>query len=422
MAADSNAQYADPGYVLFHREATLFAQPFDAKKLELRGDPLHIADQVAYDSSNGRGDFNVSQKGALVYFQDAGTGGGSPTGRGNTNNNFQWGWVSRTPGKPLELAGEQKVYGDMDLSPDEKLIAVTQSDAGGAVSDIWVIEWQAAGRSYRLTTDPGDDYNPVFERPKGERIAFTTYRKGNADIYIKNANGTGPETPLLESPNNESIEAWSQDGKHIAYKLGPEGSEDIWTLSLEDKKATLMVEGPYHKDEPQFSYDGKWLAYASDESAGVWQVYVVSFPGREQKIKVSTNGGSQPRWREDGKELFFRSQSDNEAMVVDITTPGGKISAGVPKRMFTAPQGGTTTRDPQRHQWAVTRDGQKFLLRSPAGQVVAVGGQVSVNGTNFTVQQPGTTGQGAVGAQGYVYSGLTVIRNWRAAFQKETTP
>jgi len=420
MPADSNVQYADPGYLIFHREATLFAQRFDAKKFTLSGDPLHIADQVAFSSTNGRGSFDVSQKGVLLYFQGQGGGGGGGS-RGQMTNNFQWGWINRKTGKQEALAGEQKTFGDMDLSPDEKLIAVTQGESNSAAADIWVIDWLHAGRSYRLTLDPGDDINPVWERPGGERVAFTTYRKGNADIYIKNANGTGPETPLLDSSSNEIIEAWSADGRYIAYKYGPEGSEDIWALPMfGDKKPFAVVEGPYRKDEPQFSYDGKWLAYTSNESAGVFQVYVTSFPGREQKIQVSKDGGGQPRWREDGKELFFRSENDNQIMAVDISTAGGKVEAGIPHGLMTAPQGGTVTRDSVRHQWAVTRDGQRFLIRVPGGQVTTQGSAVTVTGVNFNAQGNAGAPVGAPqGGQDFISSGLTVIRNWTAAFRKE---
>lgn len=418
MAADSNASYADPGYVLFHREATLFAQPFDAQKLALTGDPLHIADQVAFSPTNGRGSFDVSQKGWLVYFQDQ-AGGGAPSGRGQMANAFQWGWLNRS-GRQVVLAGEQGTFGDMDLSPDGKLIAVTQPDAG-ASSDIWVIDWQRAGVSQRLTLDPADDINPVWSRPIGDRIAFTAYRKGNADIYVKNANGVGPETPLLESASNEIVEDWSKDGRFIAYKLGQEGSEDLWILPLfGDKKPFPIVQGPFHKDEPQFSYDGKWLAYTSDESGGVFQVWVISFPGGEHRLQVSKDGGGQPRWRQDGKELFFRSQNDNGAWAVDIT-PGTKIEAGIPRRLFTAPQGGTITRDPIRHQWTATPDGQQFLLRVPAGQVISTrGGAGAVTATGVIFNAQGQPGQPAAaqGGQGFVSSGLTVIRNWPRAFRE----
>jgi Tol biopolymer transport system component len=416
MAADSNAAYANPGYVLFHREATLFAQPFDAKKLVLTGEPLHVADPVAFTSTNGRGDFDVSQSGVLTYFQDQGGRGGT-SNRAQAVNNYQWGWRDRK-GTQIALAGEIGTYGDIDLSPDGKLIAVTQADAG---ADIWVIDWQRAGVSYRVTLDPAEDINPVWSQPTGDRIAFTTYRKGNADIYIKNANGTGPETPLLETPANESIEDWSKDGRYIAYKQGPEGAEDLWILPMfGDKKPFPVVQGPYHKDEPQFSYDGKWLAYTSDESAGMFQVFLISFPGGEQKIQVSKDGGGQPRWRADGKELFFRSP-DNGVMAVDIK-PGPRIEAGVPHLLFSG-SNSAVNRDPRRHQTAVSPDGQRFLMRlAPGAPGQGRGAQSSV--PIIAAQFPGRTGQAAgqaaQAAQGFVSSGLTVIRNWTAVSQKVT--
>jgi Tol biopolymer transport system component len=417
MSADSNVEYADPGYILFHREATLFAQPFDVRKLTPTGDALHIADEVDFSSTNGRGSFDVSQKGALVYFQSQGGRGGA-TGRGQMAGNYQWGWRSHD-GRLIELAGETGTYGDMDLSPDGKLIAVTQPDAGGTGADIYVIDWQNAGRSHRLTLDPGDDINPVWERPTGARIAFTTYRKGNADIYIKNANGTGEETPLLATPNNESVKAWSNDGKYIAYKQGQEGIEDIWILPMfGDKKPFSMVEGPFHKDEPQFSYDGNWLAYTSDEDGGVFQVFVVKFPGKEQRLQVSTNGGGQPRWREDGKELFFRSPTDGTPMAVDITL-GPKLSAGVPHMLFQAGNaGGITSRNPARHQWAVTPNGQQFLIRVNAGQRVSRTTAGTFIGVNFAYAGTRSGQPAAGGQQAFVSSGLTVIRNFPAAAGK----
>ena len=411
LATDSNAAYADPGYLVFHRESTLFAQPFDPKRRTITGDPIHIADQVAFNTTHGRGSFDVSQQGALLYFQDQGGRGGS-SGRGQVVANSQYGWRDRA-GSQIAFAGETGTYGDIDLSPDGKLVAVTQGDGA---ADIWVIDWQRGGLPYRVTLDPGDDINPVWSRPAGDRIGFTTYRKGNADIYIKNANAVGPETPLLETSANESIEDWSKDGRYIAYKLGPDGAEDIWALPTSgEKKPFPVVQGPFHKDEPQFSYDGKWLAYTSDESAGMFQVFVMSFPGGEQKLQVSKDGGGQPRWREDGKELFFRSP-DNGIMAVDLKL-GTKIEAGVPHLLF----GGiasASSRDPVRHQWSVSPNGQQFLLRVAAVQgATGRGGQRGSPQVQFAFAGRG----GAAGLgnqQGFVSSGLTVIRNWAAISQK----
>ena len=410
MAAESNAVYAGPGYLLFHREATLFAQPFDAKKLAPAGDPLHIADQLGFNPANGRGNFAASQNGVLLYFQSGSSGLAGSSSRGQTVPNSAFGWRDRT-GQQHGLAGEQGTYGDIDLSPDGKFIAITRQDSGPG-ADIWVIDWERAGVPTRLTLDPADDINPVWA-PTGDRIAFTTYRKGNADIFVKNANGVGPETPILDSPGNEIVEDWSKDGKYIAYKFGQEGIEDIYALPMtgSDKKPIPLVTGPFRKDEPQFSYDGKWLAYTSDES-GTFEVYIVSFPALDQKIRVSAiGGGGQPRWRGDGKELFYKAP-DGAAVAVDIR-PGPRIQADVPHRLFGSLTGHPSFREPTRHQWNVTPDGQRFLVRyaqNSAGRQGAAGAAA----TFATAVQPGLNALTPVATQSFVSAGLTVIRHWSA--------
>ena len=412
MAAESNAVYA-PGYLMFHREATLFAQPFNADNLALAGEPVHVADQLAFSAANGRGNFDVSQNGVLLYFQGGGAAGGA--GRGQTVATAVFGWRDRT-GRQLGLAGEQGTYGDMDLSPDGKFVAVTRQDSSPG-ADIWVIDWERAGVPTRLTLDPGDDINPVWS-PTGDRVAFTSYRKGNADVYVKNANGVGAETPLLDSSSNELVEDWSKDGKYIAYKFGQGAFEDIYVLPLTggDKKPipVPVVTGPYRKDEPQFSYDGKWLAYTSDESGGTFEVYVTSFPAGDQKLRISAiGGGGQPRWRKDGKELYYRAP-DDAVMAVDLKLGPG-IEAGIPHRLFTGANM-ASGRDPIRHQLRVTSDGQRFLLRYANGSgAVFRGGQGGTSTVPFNAAAPAGQTIAAAGGQGFVSSGLTVIRNWTRA-------
>jgi serine/threonine protein kinase/Tol biopolymer transport system component len=422
MAADSNVAYAHPGYLVYHREDTLFAQRWDAKALALTGDPVHLADELSFNPTNGRGNYDVSQHGDLLYFQ----GQGGPSGRGQAVTGVQFGWRDRT-GNQLGPAGEMGTFGDMDLSPDGKLFAVTRQEAGAPGADIWVTDWQR-GVTTRLTLDPADDVNPVWS-PDGLRVAFTTFRKGNADIYVKNANGVGAEAPLLDSSSNEFVEDWSKDGRYLAYKLGQDAFEDIYALPLSgDRKPIPVVQGQFHKDEPQFSYDGKWIAYTSDES-GTFQVYVIEFPGGKERHQISTNGGGQPRWRRDGKELFYKAP-DNGVMAVDITL-GARIESTVPRRLFYA-SASTSSVDPVRHQWSVTPDGQRFLLRYPngggggAGAGTGRGGRGGAAGAGvaFNFTPTGQAGQAiSVSGRGpnfsnFPASGLTVIRNWTAMVKK----
>jgi Tol biopolymer transport system component len=411
MAAESNVNYAAPGYAIFHRGASLFAQPFDAKKLALSGEPVHIADDVADNAANGRGTFDVSQNGVLMYFQ----GTGISTGRGRVQPNAQFGWVDRT-GKLLESAGVTAAYGDIDLSPDGKQIAVTQQEAG-ATADIWVIDWQRAAVSTRLTLNSGDNVDPVWS-PDGKQVAFTSYRKGNADIYVKNANGVSGDMPLLESPNDEIVKAWSRDGQYIAYLSGQDNFRDIYALPLSgDKKPMPLVQGHFQKGEPQFSYDGKWLAYTSDES-GMFQVYVISFPAADQRIQVSMAGGGQPRWKGDGKELYYRSP-DNQIMAVDIKTVP-RLESSAPHALFNSPRNNTVLIDPQRHQLSVTPDGARFLLMVPPGNNTnAAGGSSPIPAAPSAFAPAGLTGQPAGGvALAPIVNGLTLVQHWTAALGK----
>jgi Tol biopolymer transport system component len=431
MTAESNTLYAAPGYVVFHRQASLFAQEFDPDDLTLSGEPVHLADEVSSTPGNGHGNFDVSQTGSLIYFQ----GTSAPAGRAATLPT-QWGWVDRA-GSPAELAGEPDNFGDMDVSPDAKLIAVTKQEAGPG-ADIWVIDWQRGGVNTRLTLDPADDINPVWS-PDGKRIAFTSYRKGNADIYvIEYANGAGKETPLLESSADEIVEDWSKDGRYIAFLSGEDNSRDIWALPLTEgeKKPFPVVQGRFQKNEPQFSYDGKWLAYTSDKTVpGQFQVYVRSFPAGDQELQVSVDGGGQPRWTRNGK-LYFRSPIPSSIMEVDIK-PGARLDAGVPRELFTPPSSANTAAgDPTRHQLAVTADGQRFLLRNGAGfggpggrggkgpggrGGKGPGGNPATPQAPFVPQAQGAFqgGKGRAARFAGTTTGLTVIQHWPSGIGKE---
>ncbi len=424
----SNAVYAAPGYIVFHRESSVFAQPFDPSQLALRGKEFHIAGEVASSPANGRGNFDASQTGALLYFQGAAV---AAAGRGQVVRGAQWGGMDRT-GKLLGLVGEPGSYGDWDLSPDGKLIAVTREVEGSPGADICVIDWQRAGVAWRLTMDPADDINPVWA-PDGKHIAFTSYRKGNADIYvIENGSGVGKEIPLLESASDELVEDWSEDGKYIAYLTGPDNFKDIYALPLDgakraaDKKPFLVVEGKFQKDEPQFSYDGKLLAYVSDRTVpGTFQVYVRTFPAGDQEIPVTAAGGGQPRWWKEGKELLYRTPN-GDIMAVEIKS-GARLEAESPRLLAVDRIAVQRIQDPLRHMWTVTRDGQRFIrmARTEPNTMMGRGRRGLFPGaeggnpalpqaqmfTGSSMLAPGSP-SGMSAPRASVSTGLTVIQNW----------
>jgi len=337
--------YAEPGYLLFQREGALLTQQFNPKKSELIGEPVRIADEIPFNASNGRAAFAASRNGILIYRSGTGAGGS------------QFVWVDRT-GKQLRTAGEPAAYNTtFSLSPDGKQIAVPRREGGTTSSqDIWVIDWER-NVSTRVTFAPSSHADPVWSFD-GLRIAFDARPKGTTDILEKKASGTGEELPLLDSPSTEYLDDWSKDGRYIIYHVG-DPTNDVYALPLfGERKSFPIVQSPYNKDEAHLSSDGKWLAYNSNES-GVWQVYVVSFPMADQKIQISTNGGAQPRWRSDGKELFYHAL-DGKLMAADIKV-GTKMESSVPHVLFDT---GLVV-DPTRDQYAVTSDGQQFLLLKP---------------------------------------------------------
>ncbi|TAK16685.1 MAG: serine/threonine-protein kinase [Acidobacteria bacterium] len=413
--AESNPVYATTpslgSQLLFHRQATLFAQPFDPKALRFTGDPAQIVGEVS-TAANGFGKFSASMTGALVYYQ--GLPGASTTGRARVTTS-QFGWIDRGGGRS-GAALDPGQYGDMDLSPDGKLIAVTRQESGTPAADIWVIDW-AKQVPQKITNDPVDAIDPVWS-PNGLQVAFTSYRKGNADIYVTNANGVGAERPLLESSANESVEDWSRDGKYIAFEYGKDAFQDIWALPIENDKPGKpfpVIEGKFQKNEPQFSKDGKWLAYTADQNeAGKFQVYVVSFPVPDRKLQVSTDGGGQPRWSWDNKRVYYRT-GDNRFASVDMTL-GDKLQASPPTILGAAPTNNPTAADLTRHMFSISVEGS-FLMRIPAGAatVGATGGAGPLLPITIT---PAGGGGATAAARGPVSSGLTAILHWASLLQK----
>jgi serine/threonine protein kinase len=346
--SSSIAMYAAPGYLLFRHDATLMGQVFDLNKLQLSGDAFPVAEQVGFDLSTFQTYFSVSQTGVLTY--SAATGGKT-----------QLTWVDRG-GKELGLIGQPANYIRPSLSPDGKRVAVDGSDSQGN-RDVWLLDL-ASGNSTRFTFDPAQDLFAVWS-PDGSRIVFGSDREGPRNLYQRSAKGAGKEERLLKSDFNAYPVDWSHDGKYIAYVINdPKTKIDVWVLPLfGDQKPFPFANTQASERGARFSPDGKWLAYVSDES-GVPQIYVETFPSSGGKWQVSSSGGYHLAWRHDGKELFYVA-ADRKMMAVDIKGEGASFEAGPPKPLFELR---VPTFTGSQAQFAVTPDGQKFLIANTHGE------------------------------------------------------
>jgi Tol biopolymer transport system component len=341
---DSNAVYAPQGYLLFVRGSALMAQTFDAGKLELTGEPFPVAEQVGLDPSR-TSLFDVSENGVLVYES------------ADQIPDSQLAWHDRA-GKQISTVGPPGNYYSIWLSPDETRVAVERVEKNN--TDIWLID-MARNTPTRFTFDLGFDRAPIWA-PDGSRIVFSSTRSGPLDLYVKPASGSTSEELLLKTSGAKFPTDWSSDGKLILYtELSAKGKNDIWILPLEgDRTPKPFLLDDFNEFGAKLSPDGKWIAYSSDDS-GQQQVYVQPFPGPGGKYQVSTAGGSHPKWRRDGKEVFYLS-SDGKLMAVEVKA-GSTFEVLTAKPLFdTHVKGLASMGLDSRDNYAVSGDGQRFLI------------------------------------------------------------
>lgn len=342
-----NSLYAPPavagesGYLLFRRDETLMAQRFDPVSHKLSGDAVSVATQVPRGGSLSYGLFSVSGTGTLVYTTE-------------TNAERQLAWIDRS-GKRLSVAGKPGRYRTSALSPDDKGIAVTIGKPNGG-SEIWVRDLSRDVLS-RLTFRDGEAVFPVWSAD-GKSLVFG-FRgfSASTDLYRKPLGSNNSEELLVHGGTNGAPREISQDGKWLLYgNLSPTTGRDLWLLPLQgDRKPVPFLQSRFNEYFGSFSPDAKWIAYESDES-GRAEIYVQAVPAGGAKYQISTDGGTVPVWRRDGKEIYYRSP-EGKLMAAPVRI-GTTIEAGTPQSLFAlrGAQGFTPS-----------GDGQRFLVVEAAG-------------------------------------------------------
>jgi Tol biopolymer transport system component len=241
------------------------------------------------------------------------------------------------------------------MSPDGRRLAVQRTDAGN--TDIWLLDVER-DTPIRFTTDPEADIAPLWS-PGADRIVYSS-RRNRFNLYEKPI-GAAAATELLATEEAKSATDWSHDGRFILFRsLGSESGWDVWAMPMSgDRKPFAVVRTKFEERDAQFSPDGKWIAYQSDES-GRFEIYLQRFPRGNERIRISPNGGAQPQWRADGRELFYLA-IDGQLVAVPIAwSPSGAPEAGTPVSLFATRLG--SLRDIALHSYIVSPDGQRFLL------------------------------------------------------------
>jgi len=361
------------GRLLFIRENTLMAQSFDAASGRLTGEALPIAEDVSLRIS-AFAPVTVSETGVLVY-----QGGANVTGP-------HLAWYDRG-GKLLGDVGAAGFVFEPAISPDEKSVVFRrQSDIRTGVSDLWLRDL-SRGAEQRFTTDASFNVAP-FWSPRGDRIVFGSTR-GAPDLYQrifnlyqKAASGTGRDELLFANGASKWPSQWSRDGRFVVYSENdPKTKYDIWVLPMEggaERKPIPFLHSEFNELHGQLSPDSGWMAYTSDES-GQREVYVRPFPGGEFQRRISIAGGEQPRWRGDGKELFFVG-ADGRMMAVAVKAVTGakpSFEPATPQPLFNADVmalGYSVVLE-----YDVTADGKRFLVDTTGGSASAPPLTVVVN-------------------------------------------
>jgi Tol biopolymer transport system component/predicted Ser/Thr protein kinase len=353
----NSAVYTGPGYLLFVDGDTVFGQAFDAVRLEASGQPFLIGEHAGRSSATKSG-ISASSTGAIAYSE-------------TLTQNGRLTWFDRA-GRLLDSTGPKGYYTDFRLSPSEKLLSASLLDLKTGTIDVWITDL-ARGNNTRVTSGGGSlNASPIWS-PEGAQFVFRSNRGGAINqLYQRSAGGGGGESLVLphrvmraagvESGNLTDTD-WSPDGQSILFSVtGTASGTDLWLLPLSaDKKPVKYLAEPWEELQGNFSPNGNLVAYTSNES-GKYQVYVQTLPLSDRKWQVSTDGGYEPRWRADGREIYYLS-ADRKLMAVPVRS-GPFFDS--PKALFQTrvPSGITANR----MHYVPSRDGQRFLVNTQSGE------------------------------------------------------
>jgi eukaryotic-like serine/threonine-protein kinase len=371
VPSGSSPRFSPSGHLVYAAENTIRAVPFDPVRLEVLGDPIPLAESVLVKRSSGAADFSVAADGTLVYIA---------AGAGGLQRRLVW---AERGGARRPINAPPRAYTTLRISPDGTRVALATRDQQ---SDIWI--WDFARETLtRLTTDPSNDFAPIWTRD-GRRIVFSSSRVTPSALFVQAADGTGGTERLIEGAEALAPNTFSPDGKRLIFRADTSTAtgQDLRMLVLDgERRITPLIQTPFDERNADISPDGKWLGFQSNES-GTDEVYVRPFPDVESgRWQVSKRGGFHPAWAPNGRELFYVA-ADGRLMAVDVRSQGG-FAVGVPRMLV---------------------DGGFYFNLVPQGRSY----DVSPDGTRFLLIEAPNTGTQADTA------GLTVVLNWQQELKR----
>jgi eukaryotic-like serine/threonine-protein kinase len=354
VPAKSPMTFVAPGQLLYLRDRNLFAQPFDPASLRLTGEPVAVAENVRYFSQTAGALFTASDNGLLVYQTESGAVA------------CRLAWLDRS-GREIGSVPTDGDPANPRLSPDGERLALDVTDRRSGNVDVWIYRL-SGGIGTRVTSNAAIDGSPMWS-PDGKRLVFMSLRLGHPDLYEIDPNGVGSEALIVRSDRTKYPSDWSPDGRLILFRVNDATSNfELWTLPAAGERTPAPFLKPaFGVSNGQFSPDGRWVAYATNES-GRWEIAVSPFPGPGGSWKISSAGGTEPRWRRDGKELYYIAP-DGKLMAVEVKA-GTSFEAGEARPLFA-----TRRREPiwsaDLFSYDVAADGQRFLVNTETTEAAA---------------------------------------------------